>query len=330
MAKKSKLSINGKNGGTVGTIIVIVALLIFGANWLLNQRGQALPDELTDAAEAVLEDSLGDIPVDIETATETKPVAEVESEPETAVSSNADQPISTTHTDTPWVDTDGDFDYYVLALSWQPAFCETKSQKPECRSQDNSRFDATNFVLHGLWPNQNDDPSHSFAYCEQPNNIINTDKDSDWCDLPELPLSAAVENDLNTFMPGAASCLDNHEWYKHGTCAGMSADAYFALSNGLVASFAQTEFNQYIASQIGNEVSRNDLLNRFEDEFGAGSDDYLSIRCSEVDGVKLLSEIRLALKKDLEGLDDFSELFTDQNVSPQGNCPKQFVIDPVG
>jgi ribonuclease I len=72
-------------------------------------------------------------------------------------------------------------------------------------------------------------------------------------------------------MPGAESCLERHEWYKHGTCSGISADAYFALSNGLVASFAQTEFNQYIASQIGRDVARNDLLDRFEAEFGAGS-----------------------------------------------------------
>ena len=62
------------------------------------------------------------------------------------------------------------------------------------------------------------------------------------------------------FMPGAASCLDHHEWYKHGTCSGMSADAYFALTNGLVASFAQTDFNQYVAGHIGSEVSRSDLL----------------------------------------------------------------------
>lgn len=331
MAKKSKQSINisGKNGGTVGTVIVIVALLIFGVNWLLNQRGEALPAELTDAAETVLEDSLGDIvSADGETASEPVPIAEVESESETAVSQQ--EAPATTNNDLPWVDADGDFDYYTLALSWQPAFCETKSQKPECTSQENGRFDATNFVLHGLWPNQNNDPSHSFAYCEQPQTIINTDKNRNWCSLPALPLSADVESDLNIFMPGAESCLDHHEWYKHGTCAGMSADAYFALSNGLVASFAQTEFNQYIASHIGNELSRTDVLNRFEAEFGPGSDDYLSLRCDKVGGVSLLSEIRLTLNQDLAELDNFSTLFTDQDVSPQGNCPQQFVIDAVG
>jgi ribonuclease T2 len=335
MAKKSKqspnktINISAKQGGTA---LLIVALLILGVNWLLNQNGESLPDEVTNAAESIVADSLEEMSLEEEVPQAVEePVAEATSAEATLASSG--QVVSNANSDTttniPWVTADGDFDYYILALSWQPAFCETKQYKPECASQNNGRFDATNFVLHGLWPNQNDDPAHTFAYCGQSNDIINTDKDSDWCELPDLPLSAAVESDLNIFMPGAESCLDHHEWYKHGTCAGMSADTYFALSNGLVSSFAQTAFNQYVASQIGNEVSRNDLLNRFEDEFGAGSDDYLSLRCNEVNGTSLLSEIRLALKQDLAELDDFSEMFPEQSVSPQGNCPTQFVIDSV-
>lgn len=335
MAKKSKqsqnrsININVKKGSTTGIIILFAALVILGANWFLNQRGQALPDEVTGAAETVVEDSLGDLSLELEPAAQPKSI-ELMADEEDSTSVESEQTVTTTGTDMPWVGADGDFDYYVLALSWQPAFCETRSQKPECRSQDNGRFDATNFVLHGLWPNQKNDPSHSFAYCEQSSAIINTDKDGDWCDLPNLPLSATVENDLKIYMPGAESCLDHHEWYKHGTCAGMSADAYFALSNGLVASFAQTDFNQYVASQIGSEVSRSDLLNRFEDEFGSGHDDYLSLRCNEVDGISMLSEIRLALNKDLAELDDFSTLFPSERVPAQGSCPKLFVIDPVG
>lgn len=328
MSKKSKqspnktINISAKQGGTA---VFILALLILGVNWLLNQNGDSLPDEVTTAAESIVADALEEMPLEEMPQAVTEPVVEATSSSGQDVSN----PNSDTTSNMPWATADGDFDYYILALSWQPAFCETKAYKPECASQNNGRFDATNFVLHGLWPNQNDDPSHTFAYCGQSNDIINTDKASDWCELPDLPLSTAVESDLNIFMPGAESCLDYHEWYKHGSCADMSADTYFSLSNGLVASFAQTAFNQYVASQIGSEVSRSDLLNRFEDEFGAGSDDYLSLRCDEVNGTSLLSEIRLALKQDLAELDDFSEMFPEQNVSPQGNCPTQFVIDSV-
>ena len=41
---------------------------------------------------------------------------------------------------------------YVLAVSWQPAFCEGHADKPECASQTEARFDASNLTLHGLWP----------------------------------------------------------------------------------------------------------------------------------------------------------------------------------
>ena len=41
---------------------------------------------------------------------------------------------------------------FVLAISWQAAFCETRPSKLECESQTDDRFDATHFTLHGLWP----------------------------------------------------------------------------------------------------------------------------------------------------------------------------------
>ena len=41
---------------------------------------------------------------------------------------------------------------FVLALSWEPAFCETQPDVPECRSQTTGSLDARQFSLHGLWP----------------------------------------------------------------------------------------------------------------------------------------------------------------------------------
>ena len=49
---------------------------------------------------------------------------------------------------------------YVLAVSWQPAFCEGHADAPECASQTADRFDATHFTLHGLWPQP-----RSLEYC---------------------------------------------------------------------------------------------------------------------------------------------------------------------
>ena len=41
---------------------------------------------------------------------------------------------------------------YVFAASWQPSFCETRPNKPECKNLTDERFDATAFSIHGLWP----------------------------------------------------------------------------------------------------------------------------------------------------------------------------------
>ena len=41
---------------------------------------------------------------------------------------------------------------YLLAISWQPAFCQTRQRKSECITQTQARFDADHFTLHGLCP----------------------------------------------------------------------------------------------------------------------------------------------------------------------------------
>src|SRR3954465_1979926 len=61
----------------------------------------------------------------------------------------------------------GEFDFYVLALSWSPSFCESaqergsqgRSQQIQCGGRPFS------FVVHGLWP-QYERGSPNF--CQQP------------------------------------------------------------------------------------------------------------------------------------------------------------------
>ncbi|MDR0809786.1 MAG: ribonuclease T, partial [Gemmobacter sp.] len=53
----------------------------------------------------------------------------------------------------------GDFDYYLLALSWSPNWCRLvgdAGSAPECRTGAGRTF-----TLHGLWPqNETGWPSH--------------------------------------------------------------------------------------------------------------------------------------------------------------------------
>ena len=216
----------------------------------------------------------------------------------------------------------GDFDHYILALSWQSAFCESKRKKPECRAQTDNNFSASNFVLHGLWPNR-------VNYCQVPKRIIKKDK-RQWCKTPALELSKSVRKQLSDFMPGSLSCLQRHEWYKHGTCSGLSENDYFILSNTLVSKFSKTAFSQYIAKHIGKKVKRKNVLKAFDKSFGKGSRAYLALRCKKVRGTSLLTEIQIHIKKDLSNLTEFRHLFPNKKPKIRGTCPRKFKIDEVG
>ncbi len=313
-----------------GILALILALLVLGANAILSQQGAPLPTEIVSQAEEVVEDALTPDEQAATEDTEENNTPETQRPTRTPKAPATTAPAPAESDDAPWAGAEGDFDYYVLALSWQPAFCETKPDKEECETQTEARYDATNFVLHGLWPNVKGDDQHTFGFCDVPQSVIRQDDAGDWCDMPELELSDDVWQDLTTLMPGTASCLQNHEWYKHGTCAGMPADAYFALANELVTLFAESDFNGYIADHVGDEVNRRDLLNRFDDEFGPGASGHLSLRCSKVSGQSLLTEIQIALRPDLAEIENWEDLFPGEKTPTQGNCPQTFTVDRAG
>lgn len=99
---------------------------------------------------------------------------------------------------------DAPFDFYVLALSWSPAFCasEAGQRSPlQCRSGADHGF-----VTHGLWP-QFEEGWPSF--CQSPHG------DS---------MPSHVAEGLLDIMPDRG--LIEHQWDKHGTCSGLSQEAY--------------------------------------------------------------------------------------------------------
>lgn len=98
----------------------------------------------------------------------------------------------------------GRFDYYLLALSWSPSFCQDHRHDPSARAEcDRHR----GFVAHGLWPQFADDSWPE--YCRA---------------VP--PLSRALIDRSLAIMPNAA--LVEHEWERHGSCMTMSAEDYIS------------------------------------------------------------------------------------------------------
>ena len=101
----------------------------------------------------------------------------------------------------------GVFDYYVLALSWQPTWCMREGDArgaPEC--EDGT---ARGWTLHGLWPQyERGWPS------ECPTTAAN----------PTRRQTAAMADLMGS------SGLAWYQWRKHGRCSGLSAGDYFALA----------------------------------------------------------------------------------------------------
>jgi ribonuclease T2 len=115
--------------------------------------------------------------------------------------------------------TPGQFDFYVLTLSWSPDYCAKNGDRdpPQCKSGKK-----LGFVLHGLWP------QYQKGY---PAN----------CSSEKLPKT--LKQQFSGLFPSEK--LYDHEWEKHGTCSGKTPQQYLALSKQLKDSVAiPTTYNR--------------------------------------------------------------------------------------
>lgn len=164
--------------------------------------------------------------------------------------------------------TSGVFDYYVMALSWSPTYCEVHPDEEEqCGHK------GYGFVLHGLWPQYEDGggPEH--------------------CPTTDDPDRKTVANAL-AFMPSRA--LINHEWITHGACTGLDPKAYFDLADhAFAAVHVPPEFN---APQDPLQTSSDRVRAAFRQANAHLDDEMLSLHCSRGE----LVEVRVCLDKDLE------------------------------
>lgn len=218
--------------------------------------------------------------------------------------------------------TANEFDSFVLALSWQNAFCELNDARRECQGlKDNPNMLANKqFSLHGLWPNK----SHcgrGYGFCG-----AIKQKPRQFCDYPELTLSTKVRQQLNPIMPSAqyGTCLQRHEYWKHGTCMTHSADDYFVRAIGLVNQINQSNFvMDYIQQHIGYKVSRHSFQRAFEKSFGVNSHNKLTLRCNS----GMLTEIQISLPQNIKETPRLAALINNAPKAARGNCPTYFFID---
>lgn len=169
-------------------------------------------------------------------------------------------------------DEPGEFDYYVLSLSWSPTYCETEGRDDRGPQCNGSRPYA--FVLHGLWPQY----------------------DKGWpefCDTGERPWVPRETIDaMLDIMPSPRLVI--HQYRKHGTCSGLNVADYFAASRRAFASITIPE--RFTRPSTPLTVGPDEVVREF---LGANSglrEDMLVVSC----GARRLREVRICLSRELE------------------------------
>ena len=162
----------------------------------------------------------------------------------------------------------GNFDYYVLSLSWAPAFCSSHGGAGTSRECDPSRH--VGFIVHGLWPQGEN------RRVENCGNVP--------------PVSESIVNLMLPVIPSPG--LIQHEWQTHGSCTGLSASDYFALVRSDYANVhVPAEFKSPSQQQQKSTAS-------IEQDFAAASSlagpSSVRVACSGQE----LTEVRLCLTKD--------------------------------
>lgn len=185
--------------------------------------------------------------------------------------------------------------WHVLALSWQPSFCETRPGTTECRALNAGQLARaeSQLSLHGLWPQ----PRGTF-YCGVSDALVRLDEAGRWNDLPPVALDAETTRALSAAMPGVASGLDRHEWIKHGTCHGGAGDAdeYYDDTLLLMEQLNNSPVSDLIVDRIGGYLATDELRAAVSQAFGAGAGQRIEVQCASEGGRRLVLGMRLHLR----------------------------------
>lgn len=170
--------------------------------------------------------------------------------------------------------TAGAFDFYVLALSWSPSFCESSSERfpdrapqPECQGRPYS------FTVHGLWP------QYEKGFPE-------------YCQVPAPRLDHGAVSSMLDLMPSPH--LVFHEWDRHGVCSGLTPHAYFETVRKARAVVKIPD--PYIELSAPLTVSPAEVEDAFIKANPGLTAQGIAVACSG----KRVSEVRICLTKDFQ------------------------------
>lgn len=164
----------------------------------------------------------------------------------------------------------GDFDYYLLALSWSPTWCALEGDSRGA-DQCDARHDYA-WTLHGLWP-QNERGWPSFCPAAGPG-------------------PAAGEVATMTEIMGSAG-LARYQWEKHGSCSGLEPEAYFAAARSAYQAVKQPDALRRLDRTV--EIDPEVVEEAFLAANPGLSEEGLVLSCRS----GRISEVRICLTRDL-------------------------------
>ncbi len=167
--------------------------------------------------------------------------------------------------------TAGQFDYYVLSLSWSPNWCALEGdarQSPQCDPSEDYGW-----VLHGLWP------QYDRGYPE-------------YCRTSFGPPSRQDTKDMADIM--GTSGLAWYQWNKHGVCSGLSPRDYFALARRAYETVAIPQAFRRLTQSVTLPASL--IEEAFVDKNPDLKPTEVTITCQS----GYIQETRICLTKDLE------------------------------
>jgi ribonuclease T2 len=169
----------------------------------------------------------------------------------------------------------GKFDFYVLALSWSPSFCEASRERNGGRSnlQQCAGERPYSFVVHGLWPQY----ERGFP------------RD---CQVPAPRLSRNIVNTMLDIMP--APRLVFNQWDRHGTCTGLSGQDYFDTVRKARETVQIPAQYQDIKSYLA--VNPGEVEKAFVDANPGLTSEAIAVTCDH----RRLSEVRICMTRELK------------------------------
>ncbi len=176
--------------------------------------------------------------------------------------------------------TPGDFDFYVMSLSWSPDYCAGNADDV----QQCSVGKKLGFVLHGLWPQYN----RGYP-----------------ADCSSTPLPKDVAQQFPNLFPSTK--LYTHEWAKHGTCSGLTPEDYMALAKTLKESIEIPA--DYRSPVKAFRTTPAELISAFTADNPQLSAESLAVQCSG--SGRFLTELRVCFSREGQAIACSAEVQKD-------------------